>query len=180
MCDPLTMVAVAGPVANIAQQQAAASAQRKYDRFIQREGTKSAHAAAIEEFKALQTRENEERAAHAQAVSEVTRQAREAQAATSVMLGESGQTGRTAEQLLNQFEQREAQAIQSSRQGLESVSGQLRREAFAVRARERERILSLIPPPRLGPLDSPIGIVASGLGIAGAGLQAFQSTQPVR
>ena len=175
MCDPITAIAVAGTAASIAQQQGQASDQRAYDRYMQREGTKSAHAAAIAEFQTLQTRENEERAAHAQAVSDITRQVRAAQASATTAIGETGQGGRTAEILIADFERHEGEALQASRGNLAATQDQLRREALAVRARERERIMSLVPPPRSGPLDSPIGIVASGLGIASAGANAYIS-----
>lgn len=165
MCDPvtLTVIAVAGTAASILQNQQQAQAANEYEEALYGQRKE----AAVETFAALRERELQERAKASQDVQQVTTLARQASSAAKLQALESGTAGVSVGLLLDQFERQQLSNISVIRSNLGATTRQ-------IRAQERAAGRLQGPATTLGPLDTPLGIVTSGLQVAGAGLQAHQ------
>ena len=107
MCDPATMMTVAGTATQYVGQQQQASAQNAMNRQRQELGTER----ALQNYR-LQTsqaykRMQQEREATGQEIREVSRQSRRAQATGAVSAGEAGVTGKSVDAMLDDFERQE-------------------------------------------------------------------------
>lgn len=167
MCDPVTIgvtLAVVASAAGTIQQQQAASTENKYQELVYDQR----HAAALETFAALRQREFQEREKAAQDIRQVTAQARQAQGAAKLQALESGTGGGSVNTLLAQFERSQLMGVGAVQSNLSATSQQLHQEAVAAgRLQNPQKVF--------GPLDSPIGILSSGLTVASAGFNAHQS-----
>ncbi len=167
MCDPVTMtvLAVTATAAGVAQDQQAANTANKYEKvaYGQRKD------AALQTQQQLREREFQERAKAAQDIRAVTTQARAAAATARLSAAESGTGGASVDALLADFRRGELVNRGLGGDNLAALAAQIRAEQTAAGRIEAKR-------KHQGPLDSTLGIVASGLQVAGAGMTAYNST----
>jgi len=126
------------------------------------------HAHAFETFAALREREYQERAKAAQDIRAVSAQARAAQGAAKLQALEAGTGGPSVSLLMDQFERSRLMSVGIVQGNLEGVSQQLKNQA-------REATFIMRPQRSIGPLDSSLGLLASGLAVGSAGLGAHQA-----
>lgn len=170
ICDPVTIgvsLAVLASTASIVQQQQAADTENDYQELVY--GQRKS--AAFETFVALQERELQERAKASQDIRRVTSQARQAGAAAKLQAIESSTGGQSVDLLYAQFERAELTNVGLVEANLAATSQQLKNEARAAGRLQG-------PGMSLGPLDTPAGVAASGLGVLSSGFGAYQATKP--
>lgn len=170
MCDPVTIgvtLAVVSSAATIAQQQQAANAENDYQKLVY--GQKKAQ--VFEQWQALREREYQERTKAAGDIQRLTSQARMATSAAKLQALESGTGGQSVSALLAQFERNQLTNVGVVESNLKATTQQIRRE-------ERAAGYIMGPAQAFGPLDSGLGIAASGLQVASSGFNAYQATKP--
>lgn len=169
MCDPvtLTVIAASAAAASIAQQQQQAHAANDYEKLLYGQRKE----AAFETFAALREREFQEREKAAHDIRAVTAQARQAAGAAKLQALESGTGGASVSMLLEQFERAQLSNVGVVQSNLAATSRQLHNEAVAAGHLQG-------PAKTIGPLDTPLGIITSGLQVAGAGAGAYASAKP--
>jgi hypothetical protein len=159
------IVAAATATAGILQQQQQANISNDYEKALYGERKEE----AIATFAALRERDLQERERAAQSIQAVVKQARQAQAAAKLQALEGGAGGQSVNTLLAQFERMELANVGVVGRNLEFMQQQIQREAVAA-----GRIQG--PNRTFGPLDTPLGIVVSGLNVAAAVAQSAPTT----
>lgn len=158
----------AGAAADILFQQQQADVSNEYEQLLYGQRKE----AAIETFAALREREAQERAQASQEVRQVTALARQATSAAKLQALESGTGGQSVGLLLDQFERTQLQNIQNIRSNLAATTQQIRRQERAA-----GRIQG--PAQAFGPLDTPLGIVSSGLQVGTSFLSGSSAAKGV-
>ena len=167
MCDPVIIAAVGAQAAQIAQQQQQADIHNKLEKVLYGQRKE----AAFDTFVALQERELQERESASQSIRQITQQARQAAGAAQLQALEAGVGGRSLSLLLQDFERSQATGVGIAQTNLSNISRQLHEQAVAA-----GRIQG--PNKVFGPLDTPLGIVASASQIGAAGANAASGGAP--
>jgi hypothetical protein len=169
VCEPVTLgiLAATAAAAGVAQQQNASNVANEYEKIAY--GQRKDNALAT--FGALRQRELQEREKAAQDIRAVTSQARASQNAARLQALESGTGGQSVDALLSNFERGELANVSIVRTNLANTATQLQNEAYAAgRIQGKQK--------HLGPLDSGIGIAASTLNVASAGIGTYAASKP--
>jgi len=174
MCDPGTLLVVAAAAATAVQQQQASNYENDYQKMVYGETQVQANSAALSQYAQLRQREYQEGAKAAEDIRSVTSQARAARAASTLQAAETGTAGGSVDALLRDFHRNELMSKGVVVSNLQATRLQIRAEERGVAAERQQRILSAMPRPSQGPLDSTIGILATGLSLASTGFSAHQ------
>ena len=155
MCEPNTIAFTLG----VMQRQQASEAENRYEMLAYGQRKE----AAFQAFAALRDRELQERQKAAQDIRQIREQAQAAQGAARLSALEAGVRGASVEHLLRSFEGGELTSVGIANTNLADTAKQLREQAKAAANIQAPRRTE-------GPLDSPMGLASSALGIAVAGL----------
>jgi hypothetical protein len=174
MCEPVSIgvaLTAASGALDAYQGQQAANAQNAANRQNLKATTQQAHAAALDEFSAIEERRTQLRAKAGADIQTIVSDSTRAQA--QVLNELNGASGNSAAALLRDFERQEATFIESARGGLAQEERNLFRESKGTRAREAGRIAAATRPKIQGPLRG-LNLVSTGLGIASDSFSAAQ------
>ena len=132
---------------SVAQQQANANAQEKYQkqRF---EATKEAAASnAIRQYNSLQMRQQQETAAAAQAIDQSSMRAAQAAGTARVTAGETGTGGASMSALLNEYRRQELGFAETTIRNQTWQNAQIQLNMEGIRANQQAQIASAAPKP---------------------------------
>lgn len=147
MCDPVTLGAltIASSAASIAQQNTNASAMRRFGRQMQDANTKVAEDDAIRSYAALQTRQTQESAKAAQAITAASLENARRASASRTSAGESGLAGTVIQESNNAFAAAELNYQTTVIRNKAMLDAQFGSELEGVQLQEKGRILSGVP-----------------------------------
>jgi hypothetical protein len=132
---------------SVAQQQANAKAQAKYQNAQFKATKEAATANAITQYNALQTRQQQETAAAAQAIDMSSMRAAQAASTARVTAGETGTGGASIDALLNEYRRQELGFAQNTIRNQTWQNAQIQLNMEGIRANQQAQIAAATPRP---------------------------------
>lgn len=140
-----SLMSIGGSIASYMSQSSYASARQKLENEMAARNSELARKTAVQNYRALDDRELQVGAKISEQIRDITRQGQAARATASVAAAGANVTGRSVDEVLNQFEQRQLEFVNTAMQNKAFQRAQIDAEKQGAQITYEGRLLQSAP-----------------------------------